>query len=113
MDENKKVQVVEKGNKTLMGVLAYIGILVLIPLFMEKKDSFVKFHIKQGLVLLIIEIALYIVYRMFFWSFFTFTIMPLLNLAIIILAILGIINVVQKKERALPFVGQFAKYFSF
>ena len=100
-------------NKTLMGVLAYIGILVLIPFFVEKKDAFVKFHVKQGLVLLIIEIALYIIYRMFFWSFFTFTLMPLLNLAVLVLAIIGIVNVTQKKEKELPFVGQFSKYFTF
>ena len=47
----------------LMAVLAYIGPLVIISYIQAKNDLFVKFHIKQGLVLLVIEVAVW------FWHF--------------------------------------------
>ena len=114
MDENKNANVGEKSNaptnKTLMGVLAYIGILVLIPFFMAKDDPFVKFHIKQGLVLLAIEIIIIILGSMF-WRFWMLA--QFLNLAVLILSIIGIVNGVQKQQKELPLVGQFSKYFTF
>jgi len=45
----------------LMVVLAYFGILALIPFFAEKEDEFVQYHAKQGLLLAIIELVLFIV----------------------------------------------------
>ena len=97
-------------KNTLMAVLAYLGILVVIPFLMTKDDPFVKFHIKQGLVLLVLEAALWVLGSMS-WSFMIF--IPLVNLAIFVLAIIGIVNAVQGKEKELPLVGQFSKYFTF
>lgn len=99
-------------NKTLMGILAYLGLLVLIPFFVDKEDPFVKFHVKQGLVLLAIEIIIWILGSIF-WSYLLYSLMQLLSLGVIILSIIGIINVTQGKEKMLPLVGQFSKYFTF
>ena len=44
-----------QNNKT-MAILAYIGILVLIPIFAAKESKFARFHANQGLVLLIIMV---------------------------------------------------------
>ncbi len=117
MEENKNVEVGEKGssaskadNKTIMGVLAYIGPLVIVSYLMAKDDPFVKFHIKQGLILVVIEILIWILGSMF-WHFWE--VIQLLNLAVIILSIIGIVNVVQKQQKELPVVGQFSKYFTF
>ncbi len=41
----------ESSNRTLMIVLAYLGLLALIPLLMEKDDQEVQWHAKHGLVL--------------------------------------------------------------
>jgi uncharacterized membrane protein len=49
------------SNRTIMVVLSYLGILALIPLLVEKNDQEVQWHAKHGLVLLVAEIALYIV----------------------------------------------------
>jgi len=99
-----------RENRALMGILSYIGILVLIPLLSGagKKDSFVRFHIKQGLVLLvIIAIIWFLGYTQIpFWIVF-----QLINIGVFILSIVGIVNVVNKKEVELPVVGRFAKYF--
>lgn len=92
-----------------MGVLCYLGILVLIPLLTDaKNDPFVKFHIKQGLVLLIFAIAINLV-----------AVIPVLGwlvgfvgwIASIVFMIMGIINVVNGQEKELPWIGQYAKSF--
>lgn len=99
-------------KNTLMGVLCYLGPLVIIPLIVAKGDSFVKFHVKQGLVLLIIEIVVYVVW-MFFWSILwpLWIVYQIINLAMVILSIVGIINVVQGREKELPLVGSWGKSF--
>jgi uncharacterized membrane protein len=45
-------------NRTIMLVLAYLGILAVIPLVVEKNDPEVQWHAKHGIVLLICEIIL-------------------------------------------------------
>ena len=101
-------------TKTLMGVLAYLGPLVIISFLMAKDDPFVKFHIKQGLVLFIAEIILWILSSYFWVMFYQFWMLyQLLNLGLLVLVIMGIINVVQGKEQELPLVGSLAKNFKF
>ena len=98
----------KNSQRTLLGILSYIGILVVIPLIIEKKDPFVKFHIKQGLVVCSIEVIVWIL-EMMIWPLWI--ILNIVKLAALVLSIIGIINVVQGKEKALPLVGQFSKYF--
>ena len=99
-------------KNTLMAVLAYLGILIIIPLLMAKSDSFVKFHIKQGLVLVVIELAIWALgMTMIGWQLWQ--LLQLVNLGVLILAIIGIVNVVQGKEKELPLLGSFSKYFTF
>jgi uncharacterized membrane protein len=97
-------------KNTLMGVLAYLGPLIIISYISAKDDPFVKFHIRQGLVLLVIEVALWVL-SMMFWTLAM--IFNIVNLAVLVLVVLGIINVVQGKEQNLPLVGQFARLFNF
>ena len=95
------------NNNTLMGVLSYLGVLVIIPFLMARDNSFVKFHIKHGVVLAVIEIVLWAISGMF-WMLSP--IIGILELAILVLSIIGIVNVVQNKEKELPLVGSFSKY---
>lgn len=90
-----------QSSNTLMAVLCYFGILVLIPLLTDaKKDSFVNFHIKQGLVLLIAYVA--------FWFLFP---LPLIgwiaSVVLFILFLTGVINAASGKEVELPVIGSF------
>ena len=48
------------SNRTLLVVLAYLWILVLVPLLIEEKDDEVKWHAKHGLVLMGAEFSLWI-----------------------------------------------------
>lgn len=109
--DNQSVPASNDSKNMLMGILSYLGILLIIPLIMEKGNPTVKFHLKQGIVLLAIEIAIYILGM--FLPYGMSMILSLLNLAVIVLSILGIINVIQKKEAELPVVGQFSKYVTF
>ncbi|MFZ2253242.1 MAG: hypothetical protein WAW13_03665 [Minisyncoccia bacterium] len=115
MNENNQDQnatqapVVQADNSTLMSVLAYIGILVLVPLLVSKDNETVKFHIKQGLVLLVIEAGVWVL-GMMMWSLYP--LLSIINIATLVLSIIGIVNVVQKKQSELPVVGQFAKHFT-
>lgn len=97
---------VEKN--TFMALLSYIGPLVIIPYLTAKDDGFVMFHIKQGLVLFVAEIALWFLMAMF-W--FLFPLWQLLNLVIFVFAIIGIVNALGGKEKTLPVVGRYAENF--
>ena len=92
-----------------MGVLAYIGPLVIISYLAAKNDPFVKFHIKQALVLVAIEVIIWVLGFVFspLWM-----LLRLADLAVFVLAIIGIVHVVQGKEQALPIVGKFSRYFT-
>jgi len=101
----------EKSSNTLMGILAYLGPLIIISYLVAKDNPFVKFHIKQGLILVIINLILWIFAPNSYWH--RNPIVDILNLAILVLAIIGIVNVVQKKEKMLPIVGSLSSYFKF
>lgn len=98
---NLDPQDIEKNK--VMGVLAYCGILVLIPLLAAKESKFARFHCNQGIVLLIIELILSVAGWYFpegiAW------IMNLVNIAVGILAIIGIINAIKGRAKELPLVG--------
>ncbi len=119
MDEQKsqtpaqpETNQVKPERKTLMGVLAYLGILVIIPFLMAKDDPFVKFHIKQGLLLAIVEVAIWVLgMTMMFWQFWP--LISIINLATLIFSIIGIVNVVQGQQKELPFIGSLSKSFTF
>ena len=83
-----------------MAILCYLGILWLIP-FLAKKDSpFVKYHLNQGLLVLILGIAVAIIswIPVVGW---------LCGVVVFALAIIGIVNVVNGKAQELPVIGKF------
>ena len=103
---NPPMNQAEQGK--LMAALAYVGPLIIVSYIMAKDNAFVKFHIKQALVLVVAEAVLWVTSSMF-WSFWP--IINLINFAIVVLAIFGIINAVKGKEKELPLVGKFSQQF--
>lgn len=97
----------EITHNTIMGVLCYLGPLVLIPYLTSLDDAFVKYHVKQGIVLFGLVLIIYVIGSMFLFSGF-YQLVSLLNLGTLILTILGIVNVVQGKEKPLPLIGHFS-----
>jgi len=90
-------------NKT-NGIFCYLGILLLIPLLQGTHNTspFVKYHLNQGIVLVIASIALSIVLGIVFW-FLPF--LSILGMAPLVFVVLGIMNVVNGKMVPLPLIG--------
>lgn len=87
----------------LMAILAYLNLLVLIPIFAAKNSPFARFHSNQGLILLIITIVVNVLdWTIFILPNFIFTILRIL---IIALAVLGIYNAFSGRAKELPLVG--------
>ncbi len=104
----------DRKSNTLMGILCYLSILVLIPLFAAKDSKFVRFHANQGLILFVIEVicsALCSALTMLLaWIFVPLGILAglisiLVGLVAFIFIILGIVNVVNGHAKELPFIG--------
>lgn len=108
---------VKVDNRTIMGVLCYIWLLVLIPLFaFDKKNEFVRFHANQGVVLVIFECVCIIAFSIL--SAIFVTILPVLaiifsiigyalDVAFLALSVYGIYNVVKNQMKPLPVIGKF------
>lgn len=103
------------GTTNVMGIFAYLWILIIIPFLTDSKnDPFVKYHLKQGLALIIFEVVGWFVgFFLLFIPFLGGLISWLWWLASFVLAIIGIINVVNGQEKELPVIGQYAKNFNF
>ena len=95
-----------------LGVLAYFGPFAIVSYLLAKDDAFVKFHAKQGLVLLVIEAVIWVL-GMSFYIPVLWILIRLVNLATLILSIVGIVRAAKGEEKMLPLVGEYAKYFTF
>ena len=122
MPEEKKSSTTNKpqtksnnnSNDTLMGVLAYIGILCLIPLLAAKDSEFAQFHAKQGLNLFLLEVGvavlswvlgfMSIVGGLAFLGLMTMAIW-LVQIGFFVLSIIGIVNALNGKKEPLPIIG--------
>lgn len=100
----------KKQENTLLAILAYIGPLILVSFLLAKEDHFVKFHIKQGLLLFIGEVAAWTLASMFWPLFF---LVQIANIFLLVLAVVGIIRAAKGEMKELPIIGHFAKSFKF
>lgn len=109
-----------------ISVLAYIGILVLIPLFAAKHSKYAQYHAKQGFTLFLLSIAVGIVNFLLnlikvsrpivsVWGYTTYVsatpwyislLCFLLYLPVLVWMILGIVNAATGKAKELPFLGK-------
>ena len=101
-------------NKVL-SVFAYLGILFLIPLLAVPNSRFARFHVNQGLVLFLFDIAsgiiVGIVSAIFIWtpivgSIIIWLISSIFTIGALILTILGIMNAATGKAKELPLIGK-------
>lgn len=98
-------------NNKVMGILAYLSWLVLVPLFGAKESKFARFHVNQGIVLAIAEILAVVVcgilagIPLIGWIFSI--IESLICLICLIFAVIGIVNAANGRAKELPIVGQF------
>ena len=119
----------EKNIKTY-SILAYIGILWIIGLFVKEKDNkTLKFHVGQGMlisllglvgntIIRIITSILINIMKILFGKGLLFFIISLMFsiilfafvVSIFVLMVIGIVNAANNKEEELPLVGKYAFY---
>lgn len=95
----------EVNNGKLMGILAYLGVLNLIPFLVEKENKFARFHTVQGFTLLIIWVILIVVDALT-GKFLNF-VFDTLEFLVGIWAIIGIVNVIKGEAKELPLIGKY------
>lgn len=93
---------IEKNK--LNAILSYLGILIIVPLISEdaKKSPFAKFHLNQGLVLLIASVAINVVW-----------IVPILGwivgfvggIFLFVIWIMALIGAIQGQMKRVPLLG--------
>lgn len=121
--KEEEVNAEEAESGKAMSVLAYLGILALIPFFFEKKNKFVVYHAKQGVNLLVLEAAWWVLYKILSLVFRTkhtvwgiaeyyttqgwvSTVISLGSLFLAALSIIGIVYACQGKAKELPLVNK-------
>lgn len=103
----------EDSNDKVYGVLAYIGILVLVPI-LAGKTPFTRYHANQGLILLIANLIGGTVIGVM--TVILTLILPILGivfgvlaslyeLVVLIMAIIGIVHAAQGEMKPLPIIG--------
>ena len=108
----------KEGNEKICAALSYIliGIIWYFADEKMKKDSFVKFHVKQGIVLIIASIAWSILLNLLFVAMMAsgaWALWNLLSYVPLVFAIIGIVNAVNHSEKELPVIGKFASKLKF
>lgn len=110
-EENTTQQVPSPKEKNIgMAIVAYL--LFFVPLLTEaKNDPFVKYHVKQGLVLFLSWVVLSVVGWILPW--FLAWIRIFLSLGLVVLLIIGIMNAAKGEQKPLPLIGKIGEQFKF
>ena len=97
-----------------MAILAYFGILFLIPLFAAKNDPFARYHTNQGLVLFIFMVIFNILSNVLtsilieispMLTLIVSGVFGILTLLLCIFALIGIIRAAKGQMKPLPIIG--------
>ncbi len=107
-------------NRTIMVVLAYLGLLALIPLLVEKDDAEVQWHAKHGLVLTAAEFILFIGLQIVTMILGAISgglgcligiLFPVIALGILVLHVMCILKGLKGERLIVPKVSEFADRF--
>lgn len=102
----------EHDNTTICAILAYllVGIIWYFADEEMQKSPFVKYHVKQGLLLLIAAVIVSVARSFFvFIPIIGWLISAALTLIILIAMIVGLINALNKKKQPMPIIGTYAE----
>jgi uncharacterized membrane protein len=97
----------------VFAVLAYLGILFLVPLLAAPNSRFARYHTNQGIVLFITSVIAYPAswFLGIPFAFFTFGLglaLPvLLGIGLFALLVIGIVNAASGQCKPLPLIGHF------
>ena len=105
----------DSGNRTLMLVLSYLGLLALVPLLVEKNDAEVQWHAKNGLVFtgffMVVFVALSIIGMLPVAGCLTLILWPFVGLGWLIVTIMGIVKATNGERFVIPGVSDLVAKF--
>jgi uncharacterized membrane protein len=108
------------SNRSVMVVLAYLWILALVPLLTEKEDKEVQWHAKHGIVLMVAEIAFWIVFTIltniitaatFGLGCIVGLLGPVIALVFLVVHVMAIMKGVNGQRLLIPYVSEYANKF--
>lgn len=95
----------------VMSIFAYLSWLVLVPIFGAKNSPFARFHINQGLVLAIVEIACWVVFGILGHvpgiRWIAYLAESAVSVVCVVFSVIGIVNAASGRAKELPIVGSF------
>jgi uncharacterized membrane protein len=102
------------SNRNVMIVLSYLWLLALVPLLTEKDDKEVQWHAKHGLVLMVAELIIWIVFSIVLGPLgvlgcIAALFSPLLMLGELILHVICIVKGINGQRLIIPGVSDFAR----
>ncbi|MBU1083705.1 MAG: hypothetical protein ABIG55_04095 [Candidatus Omnitrophota bacterium] len=106
MEEQKKEKDAVGSEKSLYGALSYVSIFCLVPIFMKKEDEFIRFHARQGLMLFLLEVGIWIVSVL---PLFGGIIHTLGMLICGVVSLTAIVQVLMGKKWKIPVIGEWAE----
>lgn len=96
------------ADNKVMAILAYIGILFLIPLLAAQNSGFARFHTNQGLILFLAEVVLSAASGILgLIPFVGWIVSGAVGVLCLALMIIGIVNAANGKAKELPLIGGF------
>ncbi|MBQ1536112.1 MAG: hypothetical protein IIZ62_05735 [Ruminococcus sp.] len=112
-DYSNQMDPSDVNDNKAMAVLAYLGLLVFIPIFAAPQSKFARYHSSQGLTLFIFEAVYWVLMTILSKTiglipvFGTIIVSPcgLIGIVWLVLMICGIVNAVNGKAKDLPVIG--------
>lgn len=87
-----------------MAVLAYLGLLFLVPLFAAKESPFARYHTNQGILLFIVQAIGVAATQIPYAGWAAGAIVNIFTTALLVI---GIINAIKGEAKELPVIGKF------
>ena len=103
-DSNKEL--LDINDTILYAIMAYLFVLVMVPILVKRNDPFVNFHVKQGLVLTI-SLVLALIAAVWLPRLGT-----LLVLFLLLADIVGLVQALLGRRWKIPLIGDIAARFA-
>ncbi len=106
-----EVQTDQPDCNKWFGVLAYLGPVLFVPMFVKKDSKFARFHVRQGFNLLVFWVVLTVARCTigiipYVGTYFFRYVFDIGIFGVGVFAIIGIINALRGKMTPLPFFGE-------
>ena len=92
------------AKNKLMAAVAYLGVLVMIPLFVAKESPFARYHTNQGLILFLFSLLSYVAGLI---PYIGWIIGAAISIFRVMLIVVGVLNAIKGEAKELPIIGKF------